>query len=179
MLKQAPQVRKFSARVAVTTSPKMLYASAAAASKKPVKIAFANVATKCDPPKKGNVTDPYDLNPLQIYNNNVLANPNAVTVFCEDDVILDSGASNCMVPSFCFLDLTQNQYAIVCLADGTVHNLCYKGILWISVTDTKTKNSCMVSMLDTLLVPGLRTILWFVTALFSQGHDVIFGLSMV
>ena len=59
-LKQAPQVRKSSAyaAAATSTSPKMLYASAAAASKKPVKIACTNMATKYDPLKEGNVSDP-------------------------------------------------------------------------------------------------------------------------
>ena len=78
----------------------MLHASPAAASKKLVKIAHVNVATKCDPPKKGNVTDSHELNSPPNCVDNVPANPNAVTVICEDNLILDSGASNCVVPSF-------------------------------------------------------------------------------
>ena len=49
----------------------------------------------------------------------------------------------------------------------------------ISATDIDTNRRIVVPMTDTLLVPGLRTILWSVPALSRQGHQVIFGLSTV
>ena len=84
-----------------------------------------------------------------------------------------------MAWSFAFLDLIRTAYVTVCLVDGTIHDCNYQGVMRISVTDIDTNRRTVVPMMDTLLVPGLRTILWSVPALSRQGHQVTFGMSTV
>ena len=146
------------------------------------RVAFANLAnsdSERQPPREMDLPDPYDIHPPEIGTDNVQPNPDSKTVFYEEAVLLDSGASDCMVWSFAFLDLIRTAYVTVCLADGTVHDCNYQGLMRISATDIETNRRTVVPMTDTLLVPGLRTILWSVPALSRQGHQVIFGLSTV
>ena len=84
-----------------------------------------------------------------------------------------------MVWSFAFLDLIRTAFVTVCLADGTIHDCNYQGVMRISVTDIDSNQRTVVPMTDTLLVPGLRTALWSVPALSRQGHQVTFGLTTV
>ena len=131
------------------------------------------------PIMEDDVEDPFDIIPPMIGEHNVQNNPNSKTVFYEDSVLLDSGASDCMTYTFNHLDYIRSALANVCLADGTVHDSNYQGLMRISVNDTETNTRYIIPMVDTLLVPGLRTVLWSVSALATQGHEVRFGFSTV
>ena len=118
----------------------------------------------------GPAPDPYDVHPPEISPNEVLPNYSSKIVFYEDSVLLDSGASDCMTYTFQHLDMIRTAHVDVCLADGTAHSSDYQGLMRISVNDVKTNKRVVVPMLDTLLVSGLRTVLWSVSALSQQGH---------
>ena len=158
--------------------PFVSYASSAQAKERIP--AYASMAKKDEyPPYEGDLPDPYDVHPPPLYDDQVLANPNSKEAIYEEEVLLDSGASDCMVPSFLYLDLIRNAYHLVTIADGTLHESNYQGVLRIAATCRRTGQKHVVPMLDTLLVPGLQKILWSVPALCSQGHDVIFGMTTV
>ena len=131
------------------------------------------------PLQEGDVGDPFDIVPPPIGEDDVHRNPNAKIVCCEDSVLLDSGASDCMTHTFEHLDLIRSANANVCLADGTVHDCNFQGLMRVSVIDILNQERFVVPMVDTLLVPGLRTALWSVSALAEQGHEVRFGFSTV
>ena len=131
------------------------------------------------PLREGEIKDPFDFVPPPIDENGAHRNPNAKIVYYEDSVLLDSGASDCMTYTFKHLDMIRSAFANVCLADGTVHDCNYQGMMRISVTDIDTNKRTVVPMVDTLLVPGIRTVLWSVSALSSLGHEVRFGFSTV
>jgi hypothetical protein len=84
-----------------------------------------------------------------------------------------------MAPSFKYLDLIEPSYATVLLADGAVHNSDYQGVMRIQVTDVNTAEEFIIPVTQTLLVLGLRVILWAVAPLADQGHYVTFGFSTV
>ena len=77
-----------------------------------------------------------DIPPL--YDDQVMENPKAETVIYELMVLLDSGASDCMCPVLRYLTLIRNAFAAVCLADGTLHDVDYQGLMRISATDIIT-----------------------------------------
>ena len=65
------------------------------------KRAYATMAlVDLDAPKEGNVLDPYDVHPPPIYEDQIVENPNYIPAVYDKDVIIDSGTSDCMVPSF-------------------------------------------------------------------------------
>ena len=67
--------------------------------------AYASMAQSNTPPIEGDLPDPFDIHPPPLYDDQVVANPNAKVAIYEEEVILDSGATDCMVPSFGYLDL--------------------------------------------------------------------------
>ena len=171
---------------------KKSYANAAA--KKERRIAVANAATVFKSrhrrrvfcmatlpsvPVEADIPDPFDMTPPPLDEGTVQRNPKAKIVYYEHFVLLDSGASDCMVYSLKYLDLIRSAYVTICLADGTIHDCDYQGLMRISVVNIDNNERVVVPMTDTLLVPGLRTILWSVSALTSQGHQVNFGFTTV
>jgi hypothetical protein len=128
---------------------------------------------------EGSVPDPLDVAPPMIDGEQAVINPSVKIVVYEDDVLIDSGASDSMAPSFKYLDLIETSYATVLLADGAVHNSDYQGVMRIQVTDVNTAEKFIIPVTQTLLVPGLRVILWAVAPLADQGHYVTFGFSTV
>ena len=132
-----------------------------------------------EPPIEGDVQDPFDVHPPPLYEDQVLKNPDAKTAIYKDEVLLDSGASDCMVPSFGYLDLIRSAYHLVTIADGTMHTSDYQGLLHIQATCKKAGQTHTVPMLNALQVLGLHKVLWSVPALCAQGHDVAFGFTTV
>ena len=135
--------------------------------------------TSQEPPQEGDLPDPCDVHPPPICEDQVVANPNAVPAMHETEAIIDSGASDCMVPSFRHLDMTRMAFCLATIANGTLHESNYQGLLRVLMRCCRTGRQHIAPMLDTLPVPGLRKILWSVPALCSQGHEVLFGLSTV
>ena len=176
----------------LTKPPKMSYAAAALRAPKK-RIAHANVATTLNGrriaycgsastlhhPVESDVEDPFEKELPPLYDDQVVENPNVQTVLYEDCVVIDSGASDCMSPLLRYLTLIRNVFAAVCLADGTLHDVNYQGKMCIRATDIRTGRPTVIPMLETLYVPGLKNVLWSVSALTEQGHQVIFGFSTV
>ena len=88
---------------------------------------------------EGDIEDPFDHIPPPIDEYNPVVNPNARIVYYEDSVLLDSRASDCMTYAFAHLHMIRTAHAEVCVADGTVHNSDYKGLMRISANN-KTQN---------------------------------------
>ena len=78
---------------------------------------------------------------------------------CKQGVIIDSGATDHMVPSWTMLDSIHSAFTIVLLTDGTVKNISFQGLLQISVTDMHTFEQHIIPLMDALLVPGLWAVL--------------------
>ena len=125
------------------------------------KVAFACMATsKHESPEEGDLPDPFGYQPLPIDEDQVIQNDNPRTALYDDDeVILDSGASECMVPSLAYLDLIRSTDHIITIADGTQHESKHQGLLRIAVTCAKSGLQHTIPMLDTLLLPGLKKVL--------------------
>ena len=130
-------------------------------------------------PNEGNVQDPHSLVNPPVSAGEVVRNERAKIVLYDEQVLIDSGASDSMVPTFKYLDLIEICYAHVLLADGTLHNADYQGLMRIKVKDVETGESYVIPVMNTLLVPGLKSILWSVAGLSEQGHEVVFGFSTV
>ena len=113
--------------------PAVSFASVAQA-KERVK-AYASMARKGEqvPPTEGDLPDIYDVNPPPLYDDQVIANPNARIAIYEEEVVLDSGATDNMVPSFSFLALIMTAFHLVTLADGTLHESNYQGLMRIAL----------------------------------------------
>ena len=106
--------------------PVVSFASVATA--KARRLAFASMARKeVVPLYEGDLPDPYDIHPPPMYDDQVLANPNAKEAIYEEEVILDSRASDCVVPSFACLDLIRNAHHLVTVADGAMHESNHQG----------------------------------------------------
>ena len=131
---------------------------------------------KPKPPREHDVKDPHgDEYPIHLGPGEVARNQDSRDVICEEEVLLDSGASHNMANALQHLDLLELAFAIVSLADGSIQHCHYKGLMRIAATDVETGQEVVFLMADTLLVPGLRTVLWSVAALSAQGHEVLFG----
>ena len=89
-------------------------------------------------PEEGDIQDPSDLYPLVLSEHETVHNENAQIVVYEDNVILDSGASDCMVPNFDYLDYIQAAHASVLIADGSLHQCDFQGLMRIQATDILT-----------------------------------------
>ena len=59
----------------------------------------------------------------------VLHNPSVREAIYEDEVLLDSGATDCMTHIAELLDLITLAFVTVCVADGTVHDSNHKGVM--------------------------------------------------
>ena len=109
----------------------------------------------------------------------VLHNPSVREAIYKDEVLLDSGATDCMTHRPELLDLITSAFVTVCIADGMVHDSNHKGVMKIKATDVETGESRTIPMDDSYLAPGLRITLWAVPALCRAGHTVRFGFSTV
>jgi hypothetical protein len=97
----------------------------------------------------------------------------------EDDVYLDSGASDHMTGNINNLTGLQSTLTNVILPDGSVVLATAAGTLRVSVMDNNTGERYTIPLLDTLYVPGLTKTLWSVTQFAAEGHLVIFGIDSV
>lgn len=158
---------------------KISHANAAAATVRQRRIVYCGQAVAISHPVEQPIKDELLKDIPALYDDQVIENPKAEIVIYEQQVLLDSGASDCMCPALRYLTFIRNAFAAVCLADGTLHDVDYQGLMRISATDTETGSRTTIPMPDTLLVPGLNKILWSVSALTANGHQVIFGLSTV
>ena len=90
----------------------------------------------------------------------------------EDQVLIDSGASDSMEPSFKYLDYITPCYATILLADGAMHNSDFQGLMRVQVTDHTTAKRMVIPVMNTLLVPGIATILWAASGL-TEGFSTV------
>ena len=116
-------------------------------------------------PTEGRVGDSLDANPPVLEGGDMFINDNTEIVIYEDQVLIDSGASDSMVPSFKYLDYITPCYATILLADGAMHNSDFQGLMHVQVTDLNTSKRMVIPVMNTLLVPGNATILWAVSGL--------------
>ena len=138
-------------------------------------MAVAGSKRKVNPPREQDIEDPHgDPHPV-LAPGVVCLNNDSREVVYEEEVLLDSGASHNMVNAVRHLHLIELAFAVVSLADGSIQNCQFQGLMRILATDIKTGEQVIFPMPDTLLGPGLRTVLWSVAALSAQGHEVIFG----
>ena len=125
-------------------------------------MAVAGSKQKVNPSQKQDVGDPYG-DPYPVMGPGVVClNNNSREVVCKEEVLLDSGASHNMANAVHHLHLIKVAFAVVSLADGSIQNCQFGGLMRILATDIKTGKQVTFLMLDTLLVPGLRTVLWSV-----------------
>ena len=162
------------------------YAATAFSSQEKRRYAYASMAGVMEPGQQphqplteGPVPFDMDLPPPPIGEGQVVRNPSVRIAVYEDIVLIDSGASDSMTQFLYLLDLIRSAFVTVCLADGTIHECNYQGLLRISVLDIDSMKRVIVPMMDTLFVPGLRATLWSVASLCKQGHSVRFGFSTV
>ena len=138
-------------------------------------MAVAGSKRKVNPPREQDIEDPYG-DPYPVLAPGVVClNNDSREVVYEEEVLLDSGASHNMVNAVRHLHLIELAFAVVSLANGSIQNCQFQGLMRILATDIKTGEQVIFPMPDTLLGPGLRTVLWSVAALSAQGHEVIFG----
>ena len=103
-------------------------------------MACANMATKdWDPPVEGEVPDPSNVFLPDAITDDVYRNPNVKSATCDEDVIVDSGASDCMVPSPAYLDFITSTFHLVTCADGSLHECNFKGLLRLCVARSPEK----------------------------------------
>ena len=126
------------------------------------------------PPVEGSV-EPVDIFPPPLSPTDIIENPNARFTIYNEEVLIDSGASDSMAPTSDLLDLIEGCYVTVLLADGSVRDVNHQGVMRVLAKDADTDQEYIVPVPDTLLVPGLRKVLWSVAQLTRQGHQVIFG----
>ena len=128
------------------------------------KRACASVAQASkEPPQEADLPDPCDIHPPPICDDQVVSNPNAVPATHETEVVSDSGASDHMVPSFRCLCLIWTAFCDVTIADGTLHESNFQGLLRTKVRCCRTGKQHAAPNLDALLLPGLRKALWSVS----------------
>ena len=138
-------------------------------------MAVAGSKRKVNPPREQDIEDPHG-DPYPVLAPGVVClNNDSREVVYEEEVLLDSGASHNMVNAVRHLHLIELAFAVVSLADGSIQNCQFRGLMRILATDIETGEQVTFPMPDTSLVPGLRTVLWSVAALSAQGHEVIFG----
>ena len=95
-------------------------------------------------------------------------------VVYEDSVILDSGATDHMVPSSHYVTDVSPAYSQALLPDNTVLAVTEQGTLRVSVYDQLRRRRWVIPLLHTLVVEGIRKILWSVPQFTKQGHRIIF-----
>jgi Integrase core domain len=118
------------------------------------------------------------------YANMVLAMPpaqiqNIPIIRYEDEVYLDSGASDHMTGNITMLTGIRQAASNVILPDGSIVNATAAGTLRVSVHNNRSGRRFVIPLLDTLYVPGLTKTLWSVTQFTTKGHLVIFGTDSV
>lgn len=97
----------------------------------------------------------------------------------EDNVIMDSGASDHITNLLQNLAMVQDTLAQVLLPDGSLIEATKEGILRLSVFCMNHQRRFFLPLMNTIYVPGFQTTLWSVGAFTRQGHEVIFGHSTV
>jgi hypothetical protein len=98
---------------------------------------------------------------------------NIPTVYYEQDVYLDSEASDHMTGDITLLTGVSEAKANIILPDGSVQESAAQGTLRVSVYDYESSTRITIPLLNTLYVPGLTKTLWSVTKFASEGHSYI------
>ena len=94
----------------------------------------------------------------------------------EDNVNMDSGASDHMHPDRSQLTNVVPYFTDVILPDGADINVIEAGTLRVSCLDLLNKVRHIIPLLNTLHVLGLHTTLWSVIKFAQCGHTIIFGM---
>ena len=97
----------------------------------------------------------------------------------EDNVNMDSGASDHMHPDRAQLTNVVPYFTDVILPKGANINVIEAGTLLVSCLNLLHKVRHIIPLLNTLHVPGLRTTLWSVIKFAQCGHTIIFGDSTI
>jgi hypothetical protein len=100
-------------------------------------------------------------------------------ILYENEVYLDSGASDYMTGNAANLTGLKSMMTYVILPDGLVVPATASGTLRVSVLDDNSHNRVIVPLLNTLYVPGLTKTLWSVTQFAAEENLVIFGTDRI
>jgi hypothetical protein len=99
--------------------------------------------------------------------------PTRVVVY-EEDVIIDSGATEHMTGNADSLDQSYPYYSNVTTADGFTVAVTTAGTMRIQCECIKTNAKYNIPLLNTLYVPGFKVNLWSVSSFNASGHVIVF-----
>ena len=100
-------------------------------------------------------------------------------VIYEDEVIIDSGASDHMTGEKGVLSHVYEVASQVHMPDGSISYSEVAGTMRVSCRCLLTQQHYILPLCDTIFVPGFRHCLLSVAAFTASGHEVVFGLSTV
>jgi hypothetical protein len=96
-------------------------------------------------------------------------------VIYNQEIILDSGASDHMCNSLDLLYNIHSTYVDVLLPDGSISPCNRAGNMLVLVQCRESHEQHLIELTDVLYVPGFTHCLWSVTAFTRNGHSVEFG----
>jgi hypothetical protein len=105
--------------------------------------------------------------------NAVNPSPTRVVVY-EEDVIIDSGATEHMTGKADSLDQPYPYYSNVTTADGSTVSVTTAGTMQIQCECIKTNAKYNIPLLNTLYVSGFKVNLWSVLSFNASGHVIVF-----
>jgi hypothetical protein len=100
-------------------------------------------------------------------------------VLYDDEIIIDSGASDHMCNDIQKLHHIYPSVNNIQLPNGSIITSKYAGLMRVFCTCLETHTSLTIPLYSTILVPGFTTCLWSVTSFNDSGHEVIFGTSTI
>jgi hypothetical protein len=100
-------------------------------------------------------------------------------VMYDEEIIIDSGASDHMCNNIQKLHHIYPAINDVQLPDGSIFTSKYAGLMQVFCTCLDTHTSFIIPLCSTILVPGFTTCLWSVTSFNDSGTKVIFGTSTI
>ena len=100
-------------------------------------------------------------------------------VVYEEEVIIDSGASDHMTGLGCLLFDPYEFMSEVHLPDGSISYSRTAGTMRVECRCLVTGMQYIIPLFDTLHVPGFTKSLWSVPMFAASGHEVVFGLSTI
>jgi hypothetical protein len=92
----------------------------------------------------------------------------------EENVLVDSGASIHMTDRETDLTDVRQALAQVFLPDGSIQHSYQEGLMQVGLSCAQSHLPYVISLHDTLHVPGLRFKLWSVPAFVARGHGIAF-----
>ena len=79
-------------------------------------------------PEEGDLVDVHETVPPPLEPDEVWHNDRARPAIFEQEVVLDSGATDCMVPSMDYLTMVSSTHHLVTIANGKTQEGHYKGL---------------------------------------------------